>query len=94
MDKYRIPIWSDWSSGILGGNSAYYGMYQAADSTWIAVACLEPKFSTALREHVGISPTASEAEQKQSLADFFAAHPGSYWDHWALNHDLPIVALR
>jgi alpha-methylacyl-CoA racemase len=73
---------------IVGGGFAGYHLY-AARKGWIAVAALEPRFARRLAEKFGLPGLTVEA-----LRDVFAAHDAEYWEAWAADNDLPIVALR
>jgi len=73
---------------IVGGGFAGYHLY-AARTGWIAVAALEPRFARRLADKFGLAELSVKA-----LREVFAAHDADYWEAWAAEHDLPIVALR
>ena len=73
---------------LLGGGFAGYNLY-AARSGWVAVAALEPHFARRLAERFALREITIE-----SLRELFAAHDAEYWEKWARDHDLPIVAVR
>jgi crotonobetainyl-CoA:carnitine CoA-transferase CaiB-like acyl-CoA transferase len=73
--------------GVLGGGLATYRLYDAADEP-IAVAALEPQFAARLGDLLGVDPMDANA-----LARAFATRRAAEWEGWALEHDLPIVAV-
>lgn len=73
---------------LLGGGFAGYNVY-ATRAGWIAVAALEPHFAKRLAERFALAEITVEA-----LRDLFSAHDAAYWEAWACEHDLPIVAVR
>lgn len=73
---------------LLGGGFAGYNVY-ATRAGWIAVAALEPHFARRLAERFALAEITVE-----SLRELFAAHDAAYWEEWAREHDLPIVAVR
>ena len=73
---------------LLGGGFAGYNVY-ATRAGWIAVAALEPHFAKRLAERFALAEITVE-----SLRDLFCAHDAAYWEAWAREHDLPIVAVR
>jgi crotonobetainyl-CoA:carnitine CoA-transferase CaiB-like acyl-CoA transferase len=73
---------------LLGGGVAGYNLYAARDG-WVAVAALEPHFAKALAEKLALRELTAEA-----LGSHFATRDARYWEDWARNHDLPIVAVR
>ncbi|MEW6637386.1 MAG: CoA transferase [Actinomycetota bacterium] len=74
--------------GPLGGGMPGYGLYRASDG-WIAVAALEPRFLRGLLEELEI-----EEVDRETLGKKFARHTAGYWERWAAERDLPVVALR
>jgi crotonobetainyl-CoA:carnitine CoA-transferase CaiB-like acyl-CoA transferase len=72
----------------LGGGLAAYNLYEAREG-WIAVAALEPHFARRLAEAFGLQELTRDA-----LAARFAAQSAAHWERWALERDLPIVAVR
>ena len=74
--------------GMLGGALAVYGLYEASDG-WIAVAALEPGFRRRLAEGlVGGELT------RPALEAAFRSRTAAEWERWAVEHDVPIEALR
>jgi crotonobetainyl-CoA:carnitine CoA-transferase CaiB-like acyl-CoA transferase len=73
---------------ILGGGRAGYNIY-AAKKGWIAVAALEPHFETSLARSLALPELTAKA-----LAEVFAREDAAHWERWALERDLPIVAIR
>jgi alpha-methylacyl-CoA racemase len=73
---------------LLGGGFAGYNLYAAREG-WVAVAALEPRFARRLAERFALRALTVEA-----LRELFATHDARYWEAWALEHDLPIVAVR
>jgi alpha-methylacyl-CoA racemase len=78
--------------GALGGGLPQYNLYRAGDRTgdrWVAVAALEPGFAKRLQEELQLSTLDQE-----SLARTFQTRTADEWEKWALQHDLPIAAVR
>ena len=73
---------------LLGGGFAGYNLY-AARAGWVAVAALEPHFAQRLAQRFALTEISVDA-----LRELFAAHDADYWQAWAREHDLPIVAVR
>jgi crotonobetainyl-CoA:carnitine CoA-transferase CaiB-like acyl-CoA transferase len=73
---------------LLGGGSAGYNLYLAADG-WIAVAVLEPRFAERLAALLEI-----DRLETSKLRAIFGQHDVAYWESWARDNDLPIVAVR
>jgi alpha-methylacyl-CoA racemase len=74
--------------GVLGGGLAVYGLYEASDG-WIALAALEPGFRERLAVGLGLGELTRPA-----LEAAFRTRTAAEWEAWALEHDLPIEALR
>jgi crotonobetainyl-CoA:carnitine CoA-transferase CaiB-like acyl-CoA transferase len=74
--------------GVLGGGSPFYGVYRASDG-WIAIAALEPHFAAGLLSNLGLA-TAKRSE----LERIFATRTAAAWEEWAVQHDLPLVAVQ
>jgi crotonobetainyl-CoA:carnitine CoA-transferase CaiB-like acyl-CoA transferase len=72
--------------GLLGGALPSYGLYEAGEGR-IAVAALEPHFRARLYEALGLSPGTA-------LGDAFRMRGATEWERWAVEHDLPISAVR
>lgn len=75
-------------TGLLGGGSAAYGLYRAADG-WIAVAALEPHFRDTLARELAVN-----VDDASALAAAFARKTADEWQRWAETRDLPVHALR
>lgn len=76
------------SNGLLGGSLPGYNLYQAKDG-WVAVAALEQHFLQNLADAFGL-----EAIDQAALAREFLNRSASEWEAWAVEGDLPIVAVR
>jgi alpha-methylacyl-CoA racemase len=74
-------------TGVLGGGSVFYSMYQASDG-WIAVGALEPHFAKRLVVELGLA-SAERAE----LERIFITRTAIAWQDWAKQRDLPLVAV-
>jgi crotonobetainyl-CoA:carnitine CoA-transferase CaiB-like acyl-CoA transferase len=74
--------------GLLGGGYPLYGFYQANDG-WIAIAALEPHFAERLLSELGLKK-ADRAE----LERIFHQRSAADWERWAMERDLPLVAVR
>ena len=73
--------------GILGGGTPFYSMYRSSDG-WIAVAALEPHFAHRLAAELGVTnPSRLELERR------FREHTAIWWQEWATQRDLPLVAV-
>ena len=72
--------------GQLGGGNPAYGVYAARDGM-IAVAALEPHFRARLYELLALDEGSDPGKT-------FKARTAAEWESWALEHDLPIVAVR
>ncbi|NYF98195.1 CoA transferase [Janibacter cremeus] len=75
--------------GLLAGDLPVYSLYAAADGH-IAVAALEPHFTTNLLTALGLAP---EELTRERLGEVFAGRTASQWEQWASEHDLPLVAV-
>jgi crotonobetainyl-CoA:carnitine CoA-transferase CaiB-like acyl-CoA transferase len=73
--------------GFLGGHLPGYNLYQTQDG-WIAVAALEAQFLRRLAAELGLSEVTIEA-----LAEAFRERPADFWQAWADERDVPIVAV-
>jgi alpha-methylacyl-CoA racemase len=72
--------------GILGGQLPAYGLYGAREGR-VAVAALEPQFRRRLYEALNLPDGAP-------LDTVFLTRPARDWEAWALERDLPLVAVR
>jgi crotonobetainyl-CoA:carnitine CoA-transferase CaiB-like acyl-CoA transferase len=74
--------------GVLGGGLPCYNFYRAREG-WVAVAALEPHFRERLQRELNLNPELPEA-----LSQTFLRRSAQEWEDWAVQHDLPIVAVR
>lgn len=74
--------------GVLGGGLPGYNLYRCSEG-WIALAALEEHFLEKLLSGLGL-PKASYEE----LQEIFASRSAAYWESWAAERDLPLVAVR
>lgn len=72
--------------GPLGGGNPAYGVYAARDGA-IAVAALEPHFRARLYALLSLDAGSDPGQT-------FTTRTAAEWESWALEHDLPIVAVR
>lgn len=73
--------------GPLGGGNPAYGIYPARDGH-VAVAALEPHFRARLLESLEVDGS------REAFTAAFATRTASEWEAWALERDLPLLALR
>lgn len=73
---------------LLGGASPLYGLYRTRDG-WVALASLEPHFRERVKNGLGIESLTSAA-----LGAAFATRTSAEWDQWAIEHDVPLAAVR
>lgn len=76
------------SGGLLGGAYPLYGFYRANDG-WIAIAALEPHFAERLLSELGL-----KLADRSKLERIFLQRKAAAWEKWAMEHDLPLVAVR
>ena len=74
--------------GLLGGGLPGYNVYRAREG-WIAVGALEPHFLSRLLRALQLDTADREAFQSA-----FLERTAEEWERWALQHDLPIVAVH
>jgi alpha-methylacyl-CoA racemase len=67
---------------MLGGGLPGYGPYPAREG-WVALAALEPHFWSALTAALG-----------DNLGAAFATEPAIYWEQWAAERGIPLVAVK
>lgn len=72
--------------GTLGGAALKYRLYPTK-SGHVAVAALESHFEQKLYQLLGVSPAAD-------LSERFLDRAAADWEAWALENDLPIVAVK
>lgn len=73
-------------NGTLGGGAPRYGLYRAREGR-VAVAALEPHFEARLYDALGL-PKGSDPSAR------FLERTAGEWETWAVERDLPIVAVR
>lgn len=76
------------SGGMLGGAFPGYALYRAREG-YVALAALEPHFWKRLLDSLEI-----EDGDGRSLEKIFTTQDAGYWEEWANEHDLPLVAVR
>jgi alpha-methylacyl-CoA racemase len=76
------------SNGLLGGAYPLYGFYRANDG-WIAIAALEPHFAERLLSELGLKKA-----DRTALERVFLQRKAASWEKWAVELDLPLVAVR
>lgn len=74
------------AGGHLGGSDPAYGIYAAREGA-IAVTALEPHFRARLYEGLGLT----DGDDPSAV---FATRTATEWEQWAVDRDLPLVALR
>jgi crotonobetainyl-CoA:carnitine CoA-transferase CaiB-like acyl-CoA transferase len=74
--------------GLLAGTLPIYNLYPA-EQGWVAVAALERHFMVRLLSALKLTELAYER-----LAEIFLSKPAGEWERWAVQHDLPIVAVH
>ena len=75
-------------NGMLRGSHPLYRLYEARDG-WIAVAALEPHFAERL-----LLGLALQQPDREKLAEIFRQRSAEEWEQWAIEHDLPLAAVR
>jgi crotonobetainyl-CoA:carnitine CoA-transferase CaiB-like acyl-CoA transferase len=76
------------TGGLLGGGYPLYGFYQASDG-WVAIAALEPHFAERLLSELGLKKA-----ERAELERIFLQRSAEDWERWAVERDLPLVAVR
>jgi alpha-methylacyl-CoA racemase len=74
------------STGTLGGAAPKYRLY-ATKAGHVAIAALEPHFEAKLYQLLGAAPGSD-------LSARLVDRAASEWERWAVEHDLPIVAVK
>lgn len=74
--------------GMLRGTFPLYGLYEASDG-WIAIAALEPQFAGRLLTELKLPQADHDV-----LTQVFRQHKAQDWEAWAIEKDLPLVAVR
>jgi alpha-methylacyl-CoA racemase len=90
---------------LFGGGLPGYGFYRARDG-WMAVAALEANSWSAMQRAAGLAATSAASGaapdsqpgdpqlDRDALESHFLGNTMDYWEVWAVQHDLPIVAVR
>jgi alpha-methylacyl-CoA racemase len=78
------------AGGAFGGGLRRYGIYQAQEG-WIALAALEGHFWERLNAQLGLE--AGENYEEELLRTFLS-RTAVEWEAWAVERDLPILAVR
>ncbi len=76
------------TGGLLGGALPGYNLYRTQKG-WIAVGALEPHFLARLLQALRL-----QTADREALQSAFLERTAEEWERWALQHDLPIVAVR
>lgn len=76
--------------GLLGGGAPVYDVYAVSDGH-IALAALEPHFTTRLLTELDIAP---EELSRERLAEVFTTRTAAEWQQWADERDIPLAAVR
>ena len=76
------------AGGLLGGGYPLYGFYQTNDG-WIAIAALEPHFAEKLLAELKL-----EKAERRELEKIFLSRSAAEWENWAVERDLPLMAVR
>jgi crotonobetainyl-CoA:carnitine CoA-transferase CaiB-like acyl-CoA transferase len=74
--------------GLLGGGYPLYGFYQTNDG-WIAIAALEPHFAEKLLAELNLKKA-----EREELEKIFLNRSAAEWESWAVERDLPLMAVR
>lgn len=75
---------------LLGGGLPVYGIYDTAEGR-VALAALEPHFTTKLLSALRLEPQDCTRERLEAV---FAERTATEWAAWASEHDLPLTPLR
>lgn len=75
-------------NGALGGGFPGYNLYRARRG-WVALAALETHFWRRMQNELGLSEPTGE-----DLARVFLTRNADEWEAWAVERDLPLVAVR
>ncbi len=84
----EIGAWTtERESNLLDGAAPFYTTYRTADDRYVAVGCLEPRFHAEFLDLLGLDREAwpqfersAWPEQRERLAEIFAAEPRSHWE--------------
>jgi crotonobetainyl-CoA:carnitine CoA-transferase CaiB-like acyl-CoA transferase len=75
--------------GLVGGGLAVYDVYAVSDGH-IALAALEPHFTTRLLTELGVE---REDLSRERLAEVFISRTAADWQQWANERDIPLAAV-
>ena len=75
-------------TGWLGGGYPLYGFYKTSDG-WLAIAALEPRFAERLIRELSLKKA-----DRSELEPIFLQRSAEEWERWAVERDLPLVAVR
>lgn len=78
------------TGGRLGGGLPQYNLYPTRDG-WVALAALEPHFWQRFKDELGLGQADVEIT---SLTSIFMTKTAVEWESWAIELDLPLVAVR
>ncbi|MBC2682379.1 CoA transferase [Corynebacterium anserum] len=89
-EEFGAPAYYGLSNpgSLLGGGLPHYGLYEAADGGWVAIALLEPHFLDKATQLLDISGS------KEDYRTVIATKTAAEWERWAREHSLPIAAVR
>jgi crotonobetainyl-CoA:carnitine CoA-transferase CaiB-like acyl-CoA transferase len=76
------------AAGILGGGFAGYNLYRTRDG-WVALAAIEPGFVDTLCREWQLADLTFDA-----VANKLRTRTSAEWERWAIEHDVPLVAVR
>lgn len=79
--------------GMLAGGHEDYGVYRAQDG-WVAVAALEERFRKRLHAVAREIGSGDDAAGSAGLSALFSTRTAGWWEAWAREQDLPLVAVR
>ncbi|KGN37237.1 CoA transferase [Knoellia subterranea] len=77
------------SGGPLAGGLPVYAVYPAS-AGHVALAALEPHFAVRLAAAIDLAP---EELTHERLGELFATRTAAEWETWALERDIPLVAV-
>lgn len=89
-EEFGAPAYYGLSNpgSFLGGALPQYGLYEAADGAWVAIALLEPHFLDKAVQLLDISGS------REDFRTVIATKTAAEWESWAREHSLPIAAVR
>ena len=84
--RHRVTTTGD----VLGGGLPEYNLYQTRQG-WVALAALERHFWQRFKQELVLSQSDVEVS---SLTSIFMTKTAAEWETWAIEMDLPLVAVR